>query len=289
MLPRRPGARRPAPSPTPTAPSTCPRRPWSRRARPGRTSRSSSTTRGAWASATRTGGRCSTGTTPEEAFDGVAGVLRRPALRLHRAQLRPAARRRRHPVAVHRATHPDGTERLYADGRFWTDAGRTARRTATTSSPARAGRRTSTGALNPDGKARAQGRRVPAAARAARRRVPVAADHRPHALPLPHAHQDRPRAAAPGGGPGRLGGDARGRTPPRLGIAEGDLVASSRDRGAVARRRGSDGIRDGLVFLPFHYAEPTAANELTMTRLGPVSKQPQFKGGSVRVRVSPAS
>jgi anaerobic selenocysteine-containing dehydrogenase len=56
------------------------------------------------------------------------------------------------------------------------------------------------------------------------------------------------------------------------------------------------GSREGVVFVPFHYgywdvtdevgpdgAPPRAANELTMTIWDPVSKQPIFKTGAVRV------
>ena len=57
------------------------------------------------------------------------------------------------------------------------------------------------------------------------------------------------------------------------------------------RVRVSD-IREGVVFVPFHYGDwdredgegPRAANELTRTSWDPVSKQPQFKVAAVRVR-----
>jgi anaerobic selenocysteine-containing dehydrogenase len=60
-------------------------------------------------------------------------------------------------------------------------------------------------------------------------------------------------------------------------------------RGAVEGRVRLGGIRPGVVFIPFHYgdAEPDertrAANELTITRWDPVSKQPTFKVAAVRV------
>jgi hypothetical protein len=56
-------------------------------------------------------------------------------------------------------------------------------------------------------------------------------------------------------------------------------------------------VREGVVFVPFHYGywdtddpagpngRPRAANELTMTVWDPVSRQPLFKGGAVRVQV----
>lgn len=75
-----------------------------------------------------------------------------------------------------------------------------------------------------------------------------------------------------------------------LGIAEGDLVRVESPRGAIeAKARVSD-IRPGAVFVPFHYGDvdrdgrpSRAANELTITAWDPVSKQPAFKGGAVRV------
>lgn len=75
-----------------------------------------------------------------------------------------------------------------------------------------------------------------------------------------------------------------------LGIAEGDLVRVESPRGAIeAKARVSD-IRPGAVFVPFHYGDvdrdgrpSRTANELTITAWDPVSKQPAFKGGAVRV------
>ena len=61
-------------------------------------------------------------------------------------------------------------------------------------------------------------------------------------------------------------------------------------RGAVEVPARLSGIRPGAVFLPFHYGDvdrgdrpSRAANELTLTTWDPVSKQPAFKGGAVRV------
>jgi len=81
----------------------------------------------------------------------------------------------------------------------------------------------------------------------------------------------------------------------RLGVAEGDLVAVASARGRGEARVRGCGIREGVVFLPFHYGywdEPDgsapngrarAANELTITRWDPVSKQPLFKVAAVRI------
>jgi predicted molibdopterin-dependent oxidoreductase YjgC len=75
-----------------------------------------------------------------------------------------------------------------------------------------------------------------------------------------------------------------------LGIAEGDLVRVESPRGAIEVRARVSDIRPGAVFVPFHYGDidrdgraTRAANELTITAWDPVSKQPAFKGGAVRV------
>jgi anaerobic selenocysteine-containing dehydrogenase len=80
-----------------------------------------------------------------------------------------------------------------------------------------------------------------------------------------------------------------------LGIHEGDLVRVESRRGWIDVPVRVTGIRQGTVFAPFHYGyfddpsgsapdgAPSAANELTMTEWDPVSKQPYFKIGAVRV------
>jgi len=78
----------------------------------------------------------------------------------------------------------------------------------------------------------------------------------------------------------------------RLGLAEGDLLEVATPRGAVRARLRVSGIRDGVVFVPFHYGywddddgdRDRAANELTLTDWDPVSKQPIFKTASASVR-----
>ena len=61
-------------------------------------------------------------------------------------------------------------------------------------------------------------------------------------------------------------------------------------RGSVEVQARVSDIRPGAVFVPFHYGDADrgdratrAANELTITAWDPVSKQPTFKGGAVRV------
>jgi anaerobic selenocysteine-containing dehydrogenase len=79
------------------------------------------------------------------------------------------------------------------------------------------------------------------------------------------------------------------------GIQEGDMVRIESRRGYVDASARIVDIKDGTVFLPFHYgsfdqprdtgsdASPTAANELTLTEWDPVSKQPHFKFAAVKV------
>ncbi|NUR42122.1 MAG: molybdopterin-dependent oxidoreductase [Streptomyces sp.] len=82
----------------------------------------------------------------------------------------------------------------------------------------------------------------------------------------------------------------------RHGVAEGDLVEVTSRRGSLRGRLRITGIRDGMLFLPFHYGywdtpegdRPgkdggRAANETTVTDWDPVSKQPLFKTAAARL------
>jgi ferredoxin-nitrate reductase len=81
----------------------------------------------------------------------------------------------------------------------------------------------------------------------------------------------------------------------RLAIGEGDLVRVESARGGIEARARVSGVRQGVVFAPFHYGyfdaresdgangRSRAANELTITDWDPVSKQPLFKVAAVRV------
>jgi len=83
------------------------------------------------------------------------------------------------------------------------------------------------------------------------------------------------------------------------GIAEGDLAEVETPRGSVRARVRISGIRNGVLFLPFHYGywdtngghrpdgPGRAANELTITDWDAASKQPIFKTAAARItRVS---
>ena len=192
--------------------------------------------------------------------------------------------------------HPDGTERLYADGRFWAhpDYCEEYGRDMVTGAPVS---ETEYRALNPEGKA-----------------VLKAAEYLPpHELPgqdfpfqlitgrtLYHFHTrtktgraPQLQAAAPEVWVEMAASDAADRD-----LAEGDLLAITTPRGRVEARLRISGIRRGVVFLPFHYgywdtpggSAPSdgagrAANELTVTEWDPVSKQPIFKTAAAAVQL----
>jgi anaerobic selenocysteine-containing dehydrogenase len=74
------------------------------------------------------------------------------------------------------------------------------------------------------------------------------------------------------------------------GIGEGDRVRVRSRRGEVEAPARLGTVREGVVFIPFHYGwwddgdgRPRAANELTPTAWDPVSKQPLFKVAAVRL------
>jgi len=67
-----------------------------------------------------------------------------------------------------------------------------------------------------------------------------------------------------------------------LGVGEGDEVDVVSRRGRVRAPVRITGIREGVVFLPFHYGDH-AANELTPTVIDPCSKQPIFKTSACRI------
>jgi anaerobic selenocysteine-containing dehydrogenase len=79
-----------------------------------------------------------------------------------------------------------------------------------------------------------------------------------------------------------------------LGVADDDVVEIRSRRGAIRAPARVTDIRPGVVFLPFHYGywdcgssgppspeAARAANELTLTKWDPVSKQPMFKVAAV--------
>jgi len=193
------------------------------------------------------------------------------------------------------STRPDGTERLYTDGRFNTDPDYCETY----------GHDLSTGGAYSAAEYRAK--------QPAGRAFLHAAHHEP---PPEQVSAERPfllttgrivyqfhtrtktgrapqlQAAAPDVWVELSGVDADA-----LGIGEGDLVEVRSSRGAVRAPARVCGIRPGVLFVPFHYGDwdrpsdaagdgdhARAANELTLTAWDPVSKQPTFKVAAVSVR-----
>lgn len=190
--------------------------------------------------------------------------------------------------------NPDGTERLYADGKFWAhpEYCENYGRDLITGAPVEPGEYK---ALNPEGRA-----------------IIKAAEYvPPHELPsrkfplqlitgrtLFHFHTRTKTARAP---------ELQAAAPEvwvemsvhdagTHGIAEGDVAEVETPRGSVRAQVRIGGIRDGVLFLPFHYGywdtgaghEPgdvgRAANELTITDWDAASKQPIFKTAAARIR-----
>lgn len=195
--------------------------------------------------------------------------------------------------------HPDGTERIYVDGEFWSrpDYCESYGRDLVTGAPVEP---TEYKALNPHGKA------VIKAAEYLPPHEPPSEDH-PFQLitgrTLYHFHTrtktDRApqlQAAAPEVWVEASAADASDR-----GWQDGDLLQVTTPRGAVTARLRISGIRPGVLFLPFHYGywdtdaghEPDdrgrAANELTLTDWDPASKQPIFKTAAANAnKIAPA-
>jgi anaerobic selenocysteine-containing dehydrogenase len=193
------------------------------------------------------------------------------------------------------AGQPDGTERLYADGQFWADPDycESYGRDLITGAPVE---EQEYRALNPSGKAvlKAAGYLPP---------HEEPSDEFPlHLITGRTIYQFHTRTKT-----GRVP-ELAGAAPEvwveistvdagEAGIEAGDLVEIATPRGRVEARARIDGIRPGVLFLPFHYGywdqdgghEPKgdrgrAANELTRTEWDPVSKQPLFKTAAARIR-----
>lgn len=191
---------------------------------------------------------------------------------------------------------PDGTERLYTDGKFRAapEDCENYGRDLITGAPVEP---TEYRAMNPEGRA------IIKAAQYLPLHEPP--DERyPYALitgrTLYHFHTrtktgrvPQLRAAAPEVWVEMAAEDLR-----REGWSEGDLLRIRTVRGQVAARVRIGGIRPGVIFLPFHYGywdtaaghrptgkDGTAANELTPTEWDPASKQPLFKSGAAAVEL----
>jgi len=190
--------------------------------------------------------------------------------------------------------NPDGTERLYEDGKFWSspDYCESYGRDMVTGAPLEP---TEYKAMNPLGKAILKAGEYLPAHELVSEEFPY---HLTTGRTLYHFHTrtktgraPQLQQAAPEVWVEMSVSDAR-----RHGWSEGDLLRITTPRGRVDAKLRICGIRPGVLFLPFHYgywdtpgghepggAEGRAANELTLTDWDPASKQPLFKGGAARV------
>ena len=75
-----------------------------------------------------------------------------------------------------------------------------------------------------------------------------------------------------------------------LGVGSGDVVRLVSERGAVERIvvRVTSVVREGEVFVPFHYDE-ACANRLTLNEFDPISREPNYKQCAVRLEKSPSA
>jgi ferredoxin-nitrate reductase len=183
--------------------------------------------------------------------------------------------------------HPDGTERLYAEGNFITE----------TDYCETYGRDLLTGAESTEMEHKAL-------APAGRAFLLTAEYQPPHEEPdeeypfsyttgrtIYHFHTRTKTARAPqlqGAAP-EVWVEISPADAGSLGVGEGDVVRVESPRGQLEAKARISGIREGVVFAPFHYGYfdgneyLRAANELTITEWDPASKQPLYKVGAVRV------
>lgn len=71
----------------------------------------------------------------------------------------------------------------------------------------------------------------------------------------------------------------------KFGISDGDMVYIKSRRGKIkAPARVTEKIKQGVVFVPFHFAE-AAANYLTIDAWDPIAKTPQLKACAVTISV----
>ncbi len=75
----------------------------------------------------------------------------------------------------------------------------------------------------------------------------------------------------------------------KLGIADGDWATAESLRGTITlRAMVVTTIRPDTIFIPYHWAGPKAANQLTVSAQDPISRIPQYKVCACRVRKADA-
>jgi assimilatory nitrate reductase catalytic subunit len=76
----------------------------------------------------------------------------------------------------------------------------------------------------------------------------------------------------------------------RLGIADSDWATAETRRGSITlRAMVVTTIRPDTIFIPYHWAGPKSANQLTVAAQDPISKIPQYKVCGCRVRKANAA
>lgn len=186
--------------------------------------------------------------------------------------------------------NPEGTERLYADGRFWSapDDCESYGKDVVTGTPLEA---EDYRALNPDAKAIIKAAEYHPAQERPSAQFPLALIT---GRTLYHFHTRTKTARAPqlAAAAPEVWVEISRYDADEFGIGEGDLVEVSSPHGSLRAKARVSAIRHGVLFVPFHYgywdAEDTdhhrAANELTPTDWDPASKQPIYKTGVARIR-----
>ncbi|CAN5495321.1 assimilatory nitrate reductase catalytic subunit [soil metagenome] len=73
----------------------------------------------------------------------------------------------------------------------------------------------------------------------------------------------------------------------KLGFKDRQLIVLETRRGSITvPLQITDSIREDTVFVPYHWPERLAANQLTVRALDPVSKMPEFKVAACRLRTA---
>jgi anaerobic selenocysteine-containing dehydrogenase len=189
--------------------------------------------------------------------------------------------------------HPDGSERLYADGRFPTqpDYCETYGKDLITGDSVEAAEYR---AANPDGRAMLKAAEFVRAHESPSAAFPFALNT---GRTLYHFHTRTKTGRAPqlqNAAPDVWVEVSRADADD-LRITEGDIVEVRTPRGSLQAKARVSGIRKGELFIPFHYGywdvdadgHHRAANELSVTDWDPVSRQPMFKTAAAQlVRVA---
>jgi anaerobic selenocysteine-containing dehydrogenase len=188
------------------------------------------------------------------------------------------------------AAHPHGPERLYSDGIWWAtpDVCESYGKDPVTGAPTEASEYR---ANNPDGKALLKGAPYVPAHEVASAEFPFTLTTG-RTLYQFHTRTKTGRVAQLNAAAPEVWVEMSAADAARAELLEGDLVEVASPRASVQARLRVTDIRDGVIFLPFHYGywdrpdgAPRAANELTITDWDPLSKQPMFKTAAAQVRL----